>query len=59
MICLPDNYQKYDLPHHQDAVREPVKPQISFPFDFPLLEAEMVVRSLDMTTTRKQQSVRF
>ena len=24
MICLPDNYQKYDLPHHQDAVREPV-----------------------------------
>ena len=21
MICLPDNYQKYDLPLHQDAVR--------------------------------------
>ena len=23
MICLPQDYQKYELPRHQEAVRDP------------------------------------
>ena len=37
MICLPDNYQKYDLPLHQDAVRVYIEVHIK---DIPKVRTE-------------------